>query len=29
MPCGHYTIGKTPFKWLDGYTLVQFLRRHL
>jgi len=29
MPCGHYTIGKTPFKWLDGYKLVQFLRRHL
>ena len=29
MPCGHYTIGKMPFKWLDGYTLVQFLRRHL
>jgi dienelactone hydrolase len=29
MPCGHYTIGKTPFKWLDGYTLVQFLRRNL
>ena len=29
MPCGHYTIGRTPFKWLDGYTLVQFLRRHL
>ena len=29
LPCGHYTTGKAPFKWLDGYTLVQFLRRSL
>ena len=29
LPCGHYTTGKVPFKWLDGYTLVQFLRRTL
>ena len=29
LPCGHYTTGKIPFKWLDGYTLVQFLRRTL
>ena len=29
LPCGHYTTGKAPFSWLDGYTLVQFLRRHL
>lgn len=29
LPCGHYTTGKAPFKWLDGYTLVQFLRRNL
>ncbi len=29
LPCGHYTTGKSPFKWLDGYTLVQFLRRNL
>lgn len=29
LPCGHYTTGKAPFKWLDGYALVQFLRRHL
>ena len=29
LPCGHYTTGKAPFKWMDGYTLVQFLRRTL
>jgi dienelactone hydrolase len=29
LPCGHYTTGKAPFKWMDGYTLVQFLRRNL
>ena len=29
LPCGHYTTGKAPFSWLDGYALVQFLRRQL
>ena len=29
LPCGHYTTGKAPFKWMDGYALVQFLRRNL
>ncbi len=29
LPCGHYTTGETPFKWLDGYVLIQFLRRNL
>lgn len=29
LPCGHYTTGKTPFKFLDGYKLVSFLLRHL
>jgi hypothetical protein len=29
LPCGHYTTGKAPFKFLDGYYLVQFLRRRL
>ena len=29
LPCGHYSTGKAPFKWLDGYALVQFLRRNL
>lgn len=25
LPCGHYTTGKTPFKFLDGYYLTRFL----
>ena len=29
LPCGHYTTGEAPFKWLDGYVLIQFLRRNL
>lgn len=29
LPCGHYTTGKAPFKWLDGCVLIQFLRRNL
>jgi hypothetical protein len=29
LPCGHYTTGKAPFKWLDGYYLTRFLARHL
>jgi hypothetical protein len=24
LPCGHYTTGKAPFKYLDGYTLTKF-----
>lgn len=24
LPCGHYTTGKTPFKFIDGYHLVRF-----
>jgi dienelactone hydrolase len=24
LPCGHYTTGKTPFKYLDGYALTRF-----
>jgi hypothetical protein len=27
--CGHYSIGKTPFKFLDGWILTRFLRRAL
>ena len=23
--CGHYTIGRTPFKYIDGYHLLRFL----
>jgi len=29
LPCGHYTTGKAPFKYLDGYYLASFLRRAL
>jgi dienelactone hydrolase len=25
MPCGHYTLGEAPFKYLDGYHLVRFV----
>lgn len=26
LPCGHYTIGEAPYKYLDGWRLVSFLR---
>ena len=29
LPCGHYSTGRTPFKYLDGLTLCRFLARHL
>ncbi len=29
LPCGHYSTGVAPFNWLDGYTLIRFLRRAL
>lgn len=29
LPCGHYSTGVTPFKWLDGITLCRFLSRTL
>jgi hypothetical protein len=29
LPCGHYTTGVTPFKYLDGYFLTSFFRRML
>jgi hypothetical protein len=27
--CGHYSTGKTPFKFVDGWILTRFLRRNL
>jgi hypothetical protein len=27
--CGHYTIGKAPFKFVDGWILARFLKRAL
>jgi dienelactone hydrolase len=29
LPCGHYSTGVAPFKFIDGYVLTQFLRRNL
>ena len=29
LPCGHYTLGEWPFKFIDGYHICSFLKRHL
>jgi dienelactone hydrolase len=29
LPCGHYSTGVTPFKWMDGWALARFLARSL
>ena len=29
LPCGHYSTGVTPFKYLDGWVLTRFLRKTL
>jgi dienelactone hydrolase len=29
LPCGHYTLGETPFKFIDGYHICSFMKRHL
>ncbi|MBI4890158.1 MAG: abhydrolase domain-containing 18 [Acidobacteria bacterium] len=29
LPCGHYTLGESPFKFMDGYHLVNFVLRNL
>jgi hypothetical protein len=29
LPCGHYSTGVSPFKWMDGYVLTKFLREAL
>ena len=29
LPCGHYTLGETPFKFIDGYHICSYLKRHL
>ncbi|MEO7648939.1 MAG: alpha/beta hydrolase family protein [Bryobacteraceae bacterium] len=29
LPCGHYTMGESPFKFLDGYHICSFLRKWL
>jgi len=29
MPCGHYTLGEAPFKFIAGYQICNFLKRNL
>ncbi|HEX7361151.1 MAG TPA: hypothetical protein VF283_11740 [Bryobacteraceae bacterium] len=29
LPCGHYTMGEFPFKYLAGYQICSFLKRNL
>ncbi|HEY4364045.1 MAG TPA: hypothetical protein VGN17_23955 [Bryobacteraceae bacterium] len=29
LPCGHYTLGETPFKFMCGYQICSFLKRNL
>jgi len=29
LPCGHYSTGRTPFKYLDGWILTRFLKKTL
>ena len=29
LPCGHYSTGAAPFKFLDGYLLTRFLLKNL
>ena len=29
LPCGHYSTGAAPFKYVDGFVLTRFLRRRL
>jgi dienelactone hydrolase len=29
MPCGHYTLGESPFKFVVGYHICSFLKRSL
>lgn len=29
IPCGHYTLGETPWKYIDGWKIVSFLRKNL
>lgn len=29
LACGHYTIGRAPFKYADAWYITRFLRRHM
>jgi len=26
LPCGHYTTGEAPYKYMDGWQLASFMR---
>jgi len=26
LPCGHYTLGEAPYKYMDGWRLAAFMR---
>lgn len=29
LPCGHYTLGESPFKFIDGWHICAFVKSHL
>jgi hypothetical protein len=29
LPCGHYTMGEFPFKYIAGYSICAFVKRNL
>jgi hypothetical protein len=29
VPCGHYTLGRAPYKYYAGYRIVNYFRKHL
>ncbi len=29
LPCGHHTAGKTPYKYMDAYHILSFLKSTL
>jgi pimeloyl-ACP methyl ester carboxylesterase len=29
LPCGHYTTAVTPFKYMDGFLIANYFRKHL
>jgi len=29
VPCGHYTLGRAPYKYYAGYHLMKYFRKHL
>jgi hypothetical protein len=29
VPCGHYTLGRVPYKYYAGYLMAKYMRKHL